>query len=286
MYPRLPYIVIDQNKLRDATAITAVFDRCNRENLQALLPDGAGFEFSNVLQPFETWLRSLKCLCDRPELVSVSVKMTALLKRELTSGIGCGDVMDPIATAFLRSLLYDLRKNDLSRLRKLIDGPVRTLLPASSAAWSDSAKHKNWIRIARESLRAEMSPAMLSALRKRPHEELGQWMSSEHGIRFVFQGVKAQGFTDDAAVLLCSRPSISAAFISAMGILGLYWLAVGGLEDASPGKFTNDLHDVEYVILGSLSRDLVTSDKRLAAVADAVSRGSESRYAWFSKKLE
>jgi hypothetical protein len=40
-------------------------------------------------------------------------------------------------------------------------------------------------------------------------------------------------------------------------------LAFGGLDQAKPGDATNDLHDLEYAILGALSHSLLTIDKRL-----------------------
>ena len=45
-------------------------------------------------------------------------------------------------------------------------------------------------------------------------------------------------------------------FLSGMAAIAPYWLAFGGLDAAKPEAVTNDLHDLEYGILGALSHSL------------------------------
>ena len=143
---RYPLIVVDQNVMRDADAIAAALDRCCRESLQLVIPDVAGFEFSKGAEPFDTWRRSLECLCKYPEFVSVSRKLTKMLAEEHRSGQACETLIDPALTRFLREMLSSLSADDPSPLRAMIDGPVRELVPESVEVWSDSDKHKQWIR--------------------------------------------------------------------------------------------------------------------------------------------
>ncbi len=44
MSSRFPYIVIDQNQMRNEDAIMPLLDRCCRDSLFVLIPDVAGFE--------------------------------------------------------------------------------------------------------------------------------------------------------------------------------------------------------------------------------------------------
>jgi hypothetical protein len=274
------FIVLDQNMMRNSNAISTALDRCCREKLQLLIPDVAGFESSKGSKPFDTWRRSLECLRGYPEFVSVSRKLTKMLAEERRTGRPCETLVDSDVTMEMRALLKDLADDDSSALRKIIEGPVRRFMPASLAAWSDSEEHKQWISTARNELHCTMSHEALKELRKSPREGLAEWLSSTDGIRFVFQGIKSRGTADEASLLLSSLPSVSAAFISTFAAVVMYWLAFGGLDKVSPKKVTNDLLDIEYAILGSLSVDLLSNDKRLSTICRAVSTASRKRHAW------
>lgn len=72
--------------------------------------------------------------------------------------------------------------------------------------------------------------------------------------------------------------------MSGMAAIGLYWLAFGGLEGAKPKSVENDLHDLEYAIIGSLSHSLLTADKRLNVIYRAIKSGYLGRKAWFTRE--
>jgi len=272
------FIVIDQNVLRDSDAIASALDRCCRENLQLLIPDIAGFELSKGSQQFDTWRRSLECLRRYPEFVTVSRKLTKMLAEERSTGHPCESLIDGELTRLMRELLRALDRGDTSSLRQVVDGPVRSLMPASLATWSDSEQHKQWIIRSCNVLKDMMNEETIKRLRRSPQEGLIEWLSSANGIRFLFQGIRSRGATKQAALHLSSAPSVSAAFISAFGAVALYWLAVGGLDGALPDKLTNDLLDIEYAVLGSLSIDLLSKDKRLVTICRAISIASRERH--------
>jgi hypothetical protein len=68
-----------------------------------------------------------------------------------------------------------------------------------------------------------------------------------------------------------------------MTAIGLYWLAFGGLDDAKPESATNDLLDLEYGILGAVSHSLLTTDKRLKVIHQAIRGGYVGRKEWFTR---
>jgi hypothetical protein len=117
----------------------------------------------------------------------------------------------------------------------------------------------------------------LKRLRRSPEDGIGDWLSSSAGMKLVFDGLKARGASTEDAALLTMKPSVSAAFTATLLGLGLYWLIVGGLDSAPPEQSTNDLHDTEYAVLGSLSVDLLSNDKRLLRVFRAVTVSSQKR---------
>lgn len=275
------FIVLDQNVMRDANAISSALDRCCREELQLLIPDVAGFELSKGSRQFDTWRHSLKCLCGYPEFVAVSRQLTKMLAEERQTGRPCETLVDSDLTTLMRQLLDALGRDDTASLRRMVDGPMRRLMPASLAAWSDSENHKLWILAVRDELRRMMSEEALKRLRNSPQEGLADWLSSVDGIRFVFQGLKSRGACDETALLLSTVPSVSSAFISGLAAVGLYWLAFGGLDSALSDKLTNDLLDMEYAVLGSLSVDLASKDRRIGIICRAMSTASCERREWY-----
>jgi len=60
-------------------------------------------------------------------------------------------------------------------------------------------------------------------------------------------------------------------------------LAFGGLEEAKPEGVTNELHDLEYGILGALSHSLLTADKRLKVIHYAIRSGYLGGKEWFTR---
>jgi hypothetical protein len=270
-----PFIVLDQNVMRDRNALASSLNRCCRENLHLLIPDVAGFELSKGSRPLDTWCRSLALLVSYPELVVVSRKLTDMLYEEGCDGIPCRSVVHDDLTAVMREILGSVGRGDNSLLSEIVDR-----WPPTAAIWSDSEQHKKWIKGLRDGLRSMIGGNALSKLRNSPEQEVTRWLSSVDGVRFVFQGIKSRGIADKASLLLSSVSSITAAFVAAFAATGLYWLAFGGLENASPNTSTNDLLDTEYAILGSLSVDLLSSDKRISMICRAMKASSRERHNW------
>ncbi len=282
----LPFIVVDQNQLREADIIASVLDRCCRENLQLLIPEGAGFEFSKGSDPFRTWILSLKPLAPCAEFVVVGKKITEIWRDEIEKGHACTDVIEHGATILFRRKLQQIAAGDESGVRSLIDGPVKQLMPESLAHWSKHGQIKSVIRTHYDSLKSSLTHATIKDLRNAPVDAMIAWLSSADGVRFVFQGIQSRGASSEAALRLAVGPSAIGGFISGMAAMSLYWLAFGGLEAAKPEAITNDLHDLEYAVLGALSNSMLSNDKRLKVIHQAITGGTDGRARWFARALD
>jgi len=281
----LPYLVIDQNQLRKADFVANAVSRCRERGLRILVPDGAGFEMSKSAEVFDTLRNSLQLLATCGKMVVVSSKMTDMMSIEVDSGHPMRDVVDQGASELFRDLLGDLGSGRLSSLGQLVAGPVAEKMPASLAIWSDFEQHRTQILAMRDLLKNELTEPVVKQLRRDPESELAAWMSSVHGVRFVYQGIKSKGADDVSALRLAALPSILGGFITSLALVALNWLALGGLESAKPEKVTNDLHDIEYSVLGSISADLLTSDNRLNAIKGAAQAAQHSRTNWVKSQL-
>lgn len=273
---QLPFITIDQNQLRDPDAVAQVVDDCRRNGLQILLPDGAFLEFSKSGCPFDTARNSLQILAPHRELVCASRELPDMLRDELRQRDPCASLVQKDTTKFLRSILAELEHSEESALRKLVEGPVAKLMPPALAAWNNHEENKRLVQRVHDALKAGMPFDQLKSLRRSPEEGVSEWLSSAAGMRFVFDGLKARGANDDGAWKLTRTPSVNAGFLFAIAGLALYWLAIGGLAPTAATKLSGDLNDVEYVVLGALSRSLATFDRRASIICRSVVRAFET----------
>jgi hypothetical protein len=131
---QLPFIVIDQNRLRDANVVASAIEQCREYGLEILIPDVAGFEFSKAIERPEdalrTWRCSLQHLASFPELVVAGRKLPELWKEELGTGTPVRKVVDDRATAPLRDLLRGIGASD-STLRSFVTERVARMIPLS-----------------------------------------------------------------------------------------------------------------------------------------------------------
>lgn len=272
-----PFITIDQNQFRHPDAIAGLLDQCSRNGLHLLVPDGAFFEFAKGGQFLETARQSLRLIAPYRELVCAARKLSHMMSDELDHQSECTSLVHARTTAFLRSLLEELQQSKDTALRKLAEGPVAELAPAAIAAWNDHEENKRLIQNLRDALGSTMTPDQINWIRRSPEQRLGEWLSSDEGMRFVFQGLKARGANEETAHKLTRKPSVSAGFISAMAGVAIYWLAFGGLSSATAKMASGDLNDVEYVVVGALSRSLSTTDKRASIICRAVTKAFKAR---------
>jgi len=282
----LSFIVLDQNRMRSGETISSALDRCCRENVRLLIPDGAGFEFSKGSDPHLNWTRSLQLIAPFAELVVVGRKISHVWNEEILQGVPSIDVVDDGGTTRFRELLRQIEAGDATGLRQIIDGPGWSSMEASLDNWSHHEQFKAMIKTFRDALQPSLTEATVKDLRTNSDDAIARWLESVDGMSFVFQGIQSRGVKAEAALGLAARPSVIGAFISGMAALALYWIAFGGLESAKPEIITNDIVDLEYGVIGALSDSLLTSDRRLKAIHHAIKRGLDGRARWFARALE
>ncbi len=281
---QLPFIVIDQNRLRNANLVAFAIEQCRKNGLEILVPDVAGFEFSKSIEEPEdtlrTWQCSLQRLASCPELVVAGRKLPELWKEELATGTPVRNIVDDMATPPLRDLLRGIGASDLT-LRNFVADRVAKMMPASLKHWSQHEVHKEILVKVCDLLKPGLSEETIRSLRKNTSAAVASWMASADAVRFVFQGLRNAGATVKVSHCLATQPSVYGGFFSGMAAIVLYWLGAGGLDVVEPKKATNDLHDLEYALLGALSHALVTADKRLGAIEQAIRGGYVGRGEWF-----
>lgn len=276
MYPRQSFITIDENYLRDADALAAILDRCCREGLQLMVPEGAFFVFSRTVKPLITWKHSLSPLAAFRELVVVSRKFGTMISEERKTAIPCSSLVDEPVTTGVRALLAELERADDSSIRKIVETRLPALLPASLSVWDQHSTHKAYLLHMRARLKEGLSADQLRFLRQARDVGLRLWMIANSG-NFVYDGLRHFGCDRSTAFHLTRTPSINAGFLTASAGLAVYWLVFSGSDSLPVKQFTNDILDWEYIALGALTRGLATEDNRAKRIYAAVEAGFEGR---------
>ncbi len=266
----LPFIVLDQNRMRCADTILSAINRCRQENLHLLVPDVAGFEFSKGSDPHLNWNRSLRLIAPYAELVVAGRKISDVWNEEISQGVPSINVVDHGATTHFRTLLRMIEDDDATGLCQIIDGPGWHSMQATLDTWSHPEQFKAMVHAVRDGIQRTLADVTIRNLRQDPEGAIALWLESTDGITFVFQCIQSRGADAEAALQLANRPSVVGAFSSGLAALALYWIAFGGLESAKPEDITNDIVDLEYGTLGALSDSLLTSDGRLKVIHRAI----------------
>ncbi len=281
-----PFIVVDLNCLRKTDVIASTAEYCRQQNLSIMLPDGSAQELSKCLRqqvsPLKTWKGSLLEIAKCSDVVVVGRRLSAMLEEESRTGIPCAQIYDDKGTLLFRNHLQKLANGDDSLLQDLIDVDIQQKMPGSLQAWSDHEVQKQIVEKLKHDLSSSLSSNEIKALRQDIVDGIVNWFSSLAGYQYVFEFTKLATNDPTLAAQLTVQPSVSAGFASAFAALALYWLGVGGFESLHPQDLTNDVYDIEYSVLASLSHSLISVDKRQKKINKAIRGGIDARLLWES----
>lgn len=256
----LPYIVIDQNCLRDVTLVRELQVRARYQSELIILPDIALWEMMKNAQWEETARSSLSPLADYPAGVLLAHGLGDLLRLELADKRPHLDVVYHDATPRIRRLLGDISKGAGSTLEDM-----RVTVPSAQAELSKQYERHddNKKRI------VDMMKLLKDLLSG--HETLRKALRDPMSQREAFRGIMAmpaipllikknlleKGFSDEVA----AGPSV--AHYDGFCIMGLSLLYVAqGMESRAPERATNDLADLDYIAVALFCKGLATKDSR------------------------
>ena len=153
---RYPYIVVDQNCLRDEALISEIKAKSKILGWQILIPDVSMMEMLKSQEWESTMRHSLRYLASCPDLVSLALGFGEIMRAERDSGEPIDDLVDDLITPNFRQLLIEIDSG--------IDGKVIAKVRAGIVDAQDLAK--------RQFLRHTNNKAMLVSLRDAWRKEL------------------------------------------------------------------------------------------------------------------
>lgn len=274
----LPYVVVDQNTMRDRAALEPVVADAARTGKKLLVIDAAMIEMTKSPSYESTLRASLALLARIADHVSVGRAVPDLLRREHATGMSArGEIVDDVLTGPLREVLRELASGR--------DGPhVAHLLAAipqhqahARGQYLDAARNKTRVQrfhdVLKEQLKAAQitKPQQIAAVRV-------ELLSSEVWASIIEESAIGSALcTPEAAATLARSPSVLAHSIIASAALALRWLERRGIETAGDELFTNELMDLDYAVIASFCDRLVSRDQGMLDVCELLRQVAERR---------
>lgn len=271
----LKNIVVDQNVLRKEHLLRPAIAAAAAAGEKIVIPDIAFAEMMKSAEWASTTEHSLAILAEDPELVVVSHAIGPVMKAEEESGEACTDIIDHDVTPVVRSLLQEIRQGRgpiFDRVAALI-GPAQDL---AKAQHFEHSRNKQVIERIVAAWKEELSPDDLKKLRRGDDESfVVELLADMSMIRTCRDALIGAGYEEKKANVLAFEPSVSAHNFLCLAAYGVRW--IDGLDSAAPEGVTNDLADMDYIVTASLSRDLVSEEKRVRQIHERLKRVIERR---------
>lgn len=276
---RHPYIVVDQNCLRDEALILKQKEKSKALRWQILLPDVSMMEMMKGPKWEYSTRRSLEFLASFPELVSIALGLGELMRSERESCEPIVDIVDDLINPLFRELLKEINSGtDGAMFAKIRAG----IVDAQNLANRQLLRHtqnKAMLISLRDAWKGELSDDDIRKLRRDPTMQVDLWASVTM-TRTCVIGLKNGGFSDKAAQILAAEPSVSGCWVSCLSALALDWYVRGGIDTLLPERATNDLVDLDYIVLGVLSCDLLSKENRVIKMYGDISEVMDARWNW------
>jgi len=254
---------VDQNRLRDWNVISGLISRARNHEITLLLPDVAMFEMTKSRASWESTVRaSLRLIAEFPAGVAVARNLGRLLTEEGAAGTATTAIENDESTQELRRVLWEVAHGDgpsFASLRVLV--PQAQSDEQAPGHLGDAAHHKRRLEERIEAWREELTPDHLRRVRNDFEREFLPTVRDSALSNACSQSMISNGVPSASARVLSSTVSTWLVYFTALSAQALYWLAKGGSPQMSAAKVANDVHDLEYIVLGALC-EAVESNER------------------------
>lgn len=258
---RWPHCVVDQNTLRSTTTLAAA-------NGPFLLPDVAIAELFKASSWRFVAQKNLSLLASCPDLAFVSHSVGGLLNSELASGVQT-DIIDPVATSTLRAFLKHLAR-DANSAFSTYGSSISSARALGAAQYFDGPRNKSTVVNVRDAWLGELTSEQLKTLRGPNGQNsplFAELLSGGVMLKAVTDMLCSAGYPTTTAQSLAFYPSFTGAQCVGLAALALQWVARGGLDNTTSEEvLTNDLADMDYVILSVFCRSYASVEKKMVSM--------------------
>ena len=252
-------VVIDQNCFRSSELVAYL---AGAEN-QAVITDTAMYEMLKGADPVYAAKLSLSTLSKCPDQVITTGAAGALMLREFNTGIPITDPIDKIQTEQVRQLLTEIAAAAAGAPFPFDRAIVQARLATAMSQRRNHVFNKRALvkgvyaikSLVSEDIRNDVKAGKMT---KKVHEFI-----SETGFHTLKKIAASFPLTDQKIDRLYSEFSLSARYIMVYLLSQLGWFETGGSESMHDHDATNDLHDVDYIVLGSYFDGVLSREKRV-----------------------
>ncbi len=276
--PTHPHLVLDQNVLRDQAVLVPRLEVACRHSVLLLITDMAFVEMTKSDQWESTTRRSMEILSGHPECVAVSHAVGPMMRKERDTGEPAADIIDHQLTARFRGFLSDVHAGS-GRSWEHFCSKVPEAKPAAARQSLDHTRNKMIVEGMVAGWKRDLSSDTLRQVRNHCRDVIVQLLASESTTAMIRNGLEQNGYPKKTAAYLASVPSVSAHVTLCFAATALRWLEYGGLDSMPPDRVTNDLNDVDYVMIATFCSGVVSNETEVNELFTDVSGALDRRWA-------
>jgi hypothetical protein len=255
-------LLIDQNSLRKEPLRD--FLSTSTDNY-AVLTDMAMFEMLKGVDPDLTSRNSLSILSQFPNQVICTQGTGVLMDRELREKKRIDSPEDAELTERMRRFLISIREYnaDLSKGHPIDLAAKQSIIDDAKLQRLD---HQDNIQSLKKGV-AEIRINTTAELQKKFRKELLDQEVYDFIVKtwlLNFVGVtRERSLLDSEAIQLYSTICLTARYTICHILSSIQWFADGGSDSILPEEATNDVNDVDYVVLSSYFDGILSKEKRV-----------------------
>lgn len=267
---KVQYCVIDQNVFRKTERL-----KNEVKNRPILLPDSAIMEMMKSSEWQSTFQRSFEYIVKNNNDVFIAYTPGKILKKEFETGIPCvdfeNDIIDQESTKFLK-VLKDYTKNENLEKLATLDLSVCNAQKNATNIFYDHNKNSQIFKKCVKSIETFLSDDEKKGLRNNDNYNtiFDRIKQENYGKQFLI----GLGCSPKNGESLMKAKSFSFLFYMSYITLGLHWIkmGVGGLNSIGGKLISNDIIDMDFIVLGLLCGELLSEEKKVNSIFNVLSK--------------
>ena len=280
----LPYVVLDQNCLRDKPIISESVSRAREEGELIVLTETAFYEMMKSKDWDSYYELSLVGLTEFPESVVGARSIGAMLEVEERDGIPQRYIVDDTWTSMLREHLTNLRvgPDKIMEINKIFAARLQ------DGMFNTEFYERNKAVLVRmvKDLSDNLPPEFVKNLRQRNRQALVNFMASDEVMSVCIDSIRDSGHSRDVAIMLALEPSVSSYHFLSTLALALKWVALGGIEMTTPERLNNDSLDMDYITISLFCKKLISKDQEMTWIYSVLREAIDRRWQTVKGRLE
>lgn len=185
--------------------------------------------------------------------------------------------MDHELTVRFRGFLDDLRTGGGSSWKHFSDA-VPQVRPQAANQSLNHRRNKTMVAGLVAGWKAGLSSDELRRLRSHSRALVAELLAGNVAIGMIRSGLENNGHDKTVAAYLASVPSVSAHLILCLAATALRWVEYGGLESTPDDRVTNDLNDLDYVLIATFCAGVLSKEAEVNELFGDVTAALDRRW--------